>query len=237
MVFQCILDRAAIVWCGLKIPAKYCLQMIEKPVSAHLTPTRKQVNAAWRLRSFAALLAVIAATMLFCTTIASAQTSTDAATEYKVKVAYIYNFSRYIDWPSSAFNRKDSPLIIGVLGEDPFGAAIDRLAGRKKVKRREIVVRRYGTWQDYRSCHVLFVAATSSDELREWAVQSTRGRPVLVIGETAGYAARGAGVNFFIDVNNTVGFEINIDAMGRQKLRVDAKLLKLARVVRDGDSS
>ena len=174
--------------------------------------------------------------MFLFSTVATAQVLTDGEMEYKVKVAYIYNFTRYIRWPASAFNGDHAPLVIGVLGENPFGATIDRLAKRKKTQGRQIVVRRYPSPQDYRPCHMLFVGGANGAELRQWAVRSTRGQPVLVIGETKDYASQGADANFFIDVDSTVGFEINIDALRRQNLRVDARLLKLATVVRDGSS-
>jgi len=154
-------------------------------------------------------------------------------TEYKVKVAYIYNFCRYIEWPESAFLEDESPLVIGVLGEDPFGSLLDTLAKRKKVKGRTVVVKRFRDWEQYTPCHVLFVPDTLAGEIRQLAVRSTQQEPTLVVGETHGFAKAGGSVYFHLDSDGTIGFEINIDAINRQQLRVNAKLLKLATVVHD----
>ena len=57
--------------------------------------------------------------------------------------------------------------------------------------------------------------------------------PVLIVGETAGFANQGAGINFYPDADNTIGFELNVDNLKRRHLMVDARLLKLARIVGD----
>ncbi len=65
------------------------------------------------------------------------------------------------------------------------------------------------------------------------AIRRTRGAPLLLVGETPGFATRGATINFYLDTDRTVGFEINVDATAQRKLCVDARLLKLARIVRN----
>lgn len=153
-------------------------------------------------------------------------------TEYDLKVAYLYNFTRYFAWPKTAFESDHAPFVIGVLGDDPLGAALDDVARRKTVRGRPIVIRRFTSWKDYKPCQLLFLPKTIAQATRAKVIAQTRRSPLLLIGETRGFAADGATVNFYPDINGTIGFEINVGATAQRKLGVDARLLKLARVVR-----
>ena len=153
--------------------------------------------------------------------------------EYKLKVAYVYNLTRYVTWPDSAYKDNQSPFVIAVLGHDPFGPSLDVLAQRKRAAGRRIVIRRYDSLDDYEPSHILFISRDTLAELRGESVRRTQHSSVLIVGETADFATAGAGVNFFNDQDGTVGFEVNVDAISRGKLSIDAKLLSIARVVRD----
>jgi hypothetical protein len=200
---------------------------------------RKSSSEEWLLGQRLRRLFIVVFTFLTCANSIqdiAAQDRVDKATERKVKVAYIYNFCRYIDWPDGAFNGAESPLVIGVLGNDPFGAAFDALAERKTVKGRQIAIARFDSPEDYRPVHVLFVTNATDERIHQGVIQEARGKPMLVIGESPGFGEQGAAVNFYHDTNGTIGFEINVDAAARQQLRVNAKLLKLATVVSDNGS-
>src|SRR5207244_10017153 len=86
------------------------------------------------------------------------------SSEYLIKAGFIYNFAKFVEWPSAAFAQPDSPIVIGVLGTDPFGSVLDRLVQDKKIGQRGFVVRRY-KWgkdlkdlKDLRDCKILFVS-------------------------------------------------------------------------------
>src|SRR5882757_10575125 len=98
-------------------------------------------------------------------TCAQASDSSDSS-EYLIKAGFIYNFAKFVEWPSAAFAQPDSPIVIGVLGTDPFGSVLDRLVQDKKIGQRGFVVRRY-KWgkdlkdlKDLRDCKILFVSAS-----------------------------------------------------------------------------
>ena len=120
--------------------------------------------------------------------------------------------------------------VIGVLGDGPYEAHLDSLTRKKKIQGRKIVVRRYQTPQEYGPCHILLVTRSASPEHHRQAIQYTENAPVWLIGESPGYAAQGAAAGFFLDSNNTVGFEINLKAIEQRELYVDARLLELARI-------
>lgn len=154
----------------------------------------------------------------------------DPRQEYNVKAVYLYSFGRYVTWPSMAFDSNSSPFVIGILGEDPLGMAIDQIAQLKKIQGRAIVVRRFASLDSYRPCHMVFVAKSVPPEEQVAVIAQSRSKPVLLVGEFPGFAAQGGTVNFFMS-GDTVRFEINREAAKAQGLEIDARLLSLARFV------
>jgi hypothetical protein len=157
--------------------------------------------------------------------------SAEVNREYTIKAAYLYQFGRYVQWPSHAFPDSRTPLVIGVLGTDPFGAVLDDIARTKRVDQRPIVVRRFATMADYAPCHILFVAASTSPEQKATAIKKAQNFAVLIVGEEPGFAEQGGIVNFFMD-ENRIRFEINPKAAGVDQLKISSKLLSLAKIVR-----
>ncbi len=153
-------------------------------------------------------------------------------TEYDIKRAYLYNFTRYFSWPDEAFANAKAPFVIGVLGNDPFGDRLDEVARTKTFQGRRIEIKRFPSLKDYKPCQLLFIPRTVARETAMKAVTQTQGKPVLLVGETPGFATSGGTVNFYPDPNGTIGFEINVDATRSHGLGVDARLLKLAKIVR-----
>ena len=149
----------------------------------------------------------------------------------RVKVAYLYNIARQVDWPANAFAHAKAPFVIGILGEDSLGRHLKPLK-TKKIDGHKIEIRRFRSMGDYQPVHILYIPRSNLAASRAVAVQRTRGSPVLVVGESPGYAAAGATVNFFVDLStNTLGFEINVDAAQRQNLRIPAAMLNRKRPI------
>ncbi len=155
--------------------------------------------------------------------------ASEAYPEYAVKAAYLLNFARYVQWPPEAFQRSDAPLVISVLGSDPFGPLLDEM-GKKKIDGRPIAVRRLSSMADYKPCHILFVTASAAAEDKSDALKLTQRSPVLLVGDDAGFAERGGTINFVV-ADNKVHFEINRDAAKRGQLKISSKLLGLAKIV------
>jgi hypothetical protein len=147
-----------------------------------------------------------------------------------IKAAYLYNFALFVEWPADAFAKGDSPIVIGVLGEDPFDEALQRTIRDKRISGRRIVVRPLQWNEDFRQCHILFVGAAAASRASE-LTSRLDGVPVLVVGESPDFARRAGSINFFVD-DNKVKFEINVDRARRARLDISAKLLKVARIVR-----
>jgi len=161
---------------------------------------------------------------------ASAQeTAAEVNQEYAIKAAYLYNFGRYVQWPAQAFADRDAPLVIGGLGNDPFGGLLDEI-GKKRLDGRPIAVRRLASMADYKPCHILFVAASAAAKDKSEALKLAQRSPILLVGEEAGFAEQGGTVNFILE-ENKVRFQINRETAKREQLKISSKLLGLARIV------
>lgn len=151
--------------------------------------------------------------------------------EYTVKAVFLYSFGRYVEWPDSAFANAAAPFLIGIVGDDAFEGALDDIAAKKSIQGRRIEVRRFAGSGDYQApCHILFVSHTLSPEQQAALIRKTRRTPVLLVGETPGFAENGGIANFFID-GERVRFEINVKTARQSRLRMDAKLLNLGKPV------
>lgn len=149
--------------------------------------------------------------------------------EYVIKAAYLYNFAMFVEWPSEAFATSDSPLLIGVVGADPFGWALERTVEGKRISKRRIVIERVQSIQDARHCHILFVAVDGDPRMSEFSTRLD-GQSVLLVGESDDVLKQGATIGFTVR-DNKVGYDVNLGAAKRAGLTVSSKLLNLARVV------
>jgi hypothetical protein len=153
------------------------------------------------------------------------------SSEYLIKAGFIYNFANLVQWPSTAFTQPDSPIVIGILGEDPFGTVLDRVLAGKKVNGRIFLVKRLKSASDLRECHIVFVSSSEMAHLGE-AIHLVKGMPILTIGEIPGFAKRGGIINLFLE-DNKVHFEVNVEAAKAADLNISSRLLALARIVQE----
>lgn len=150
------------------------------------------------------------------------------APEYALKAAFLLNFAKYVEWPSKAFEDPKAPLVVGVLGRDPFGAHLDETLKGKFARGRPVKVRRFGRPRDVRDVHILFVPRGEEDKLSE-----LRELPesLLLVGEGERFCRAGGVLSILIEEGRP-RIEANPDAAARAELTIDAKLLKVARIVR-----
>lgn len=162
---------------------------------------------------------VFVATCVFCHVVMAA--AQDVPLEYRVKAAYLYNFTKFVDWPATAFEGSDA-FTICVAETNPFGPVLaatlsgDTAAGRRLVAR---------VLRDARAkCHVLFIPASvrATPYLR-----GVRGAPVLTVGESPDFLEQG-GIIRFVRQNGKIRFAISQDAAARSQLTISSRLLKLA---------
>jgi hypothetical protein len=152
-----------------------------------------------------------------------------APTTAEVEAVFLFNFSQFVDWPPQAFPDPDSPIVIGVLGSDPFGAALDDVVRGEMVKGRPLVVRRFQHVEQLTDCHILFVSRSERARL-DPIVQTLKGRSILTVSDLDGFAS-GGGVIGFVLVENKIRLRVNLDAAHEAGLTLSSKLLRPAQIV------
>jgi hypothetical protein len=147
--------------------------------------------------------------------------------EYKVKAAFVFNFAKFIQWPTDAFKTPVDPLVICVLGQDQMTSSLREAVNGNAIDGRPVVVRQFEAGQVSCDCHILFVSSSATKRFRSWLKESG----VLTVGETPGFTADGGVINFKLE-DGRVRFEINVAAAERQQVHISSKLLSLAQVVK-----
>lgn len=149
--------------------------------------------------------------------------------EYPLKAVFLLNFAHYTGWPTNAFAGPDSPFVIGVSGDDPFGKLLDEAVQGEKAEGRKIVVERYRRGETIGNCHVLFIAPSETRRL-DRIMTELRGRPVLTVRDMENPANQGPCVQFITE-NNKIRLRINPDALKAANLTMSSKLLRMAELV------
>jgi YfiR/HmsC-like len=157
------------------------------------------------------------------------QSASGSLSEYKIKAAYLYYFTTFVDWPSETYSRTGETLVIGVLGEDPFGAILDETLRGKSVNNRRLVARRFASIKEARDSHILFISASERDRLPS-ILKALEGSAVLTVGDLDQFASRGGQIAFRTE-DKKVRFDINVAAVERAHLKISAQLMKLGRIV------
>ena len=190
------------------------------------------------------ILTVLVAALLVATIVPQARAESAPTREYKIKAAYIYNFTKFVDWPKEKVADSNDVITIGIIGKDPFGDAFDPIEGRK-VKNRRVAVKRFKGFKELtgsagkdtgrlereiaalRKCHVLFVCPSEKKQ-RKQILELVEGRGVLTVGDVEGFLKAGGVINFAISERN-IRFEINATVARQAKLKIRSQLLRLAK--------
>jgi hypothetical protein len=162
-------------------------------------------------------------------TLVAAGARGQAIDEYQLKAAFLYNFAKFVTWPPESFQNSKDPIVVCILGPNPFGGALEQAVQGKVVEGRKLLVLQISDGKQASSCQILFI---SSSERKRWRsiIVELKSSGILTVGETEGFADQGGVVNFKLD-GNRVRLEVNIDAAEEQKLRISSKLLSLAQIV------
>lgn len=170
-------------------------------------------------------MATLMAVAVTVPSLASAQTATSA----EVKAAYIFNFSKFVEWTRDAANEAKSPFVLGVMGDGPVADALRDMVRGKSIAGRALVVRRVTLKDDLAQLQILFVNASEVPRLRE-LIERLAGASVLTVSDLDRFCALGGMIQFRLD-DDRVRFDINLDHAESAGLAIDSKLLALAKTV------
>jgi hypothetical protein len=174
-------------------------------------------------------LAVLALAFMFCWMPLPAQD--DGPSEYALKAAMIHKFAGFVTWPAESFETSTSPVVLTVLGTDPFGSELEDMVQGPTASGRRIVVQRVRDERHLTTCHILFVASSEESRFKE-ILSRVNGRAVLTVSDTEGFCEQGGIVSFYREGKH-IRFQINPTAAEREGIKISSQLLKLARIVKD----
>jgi hypothetical protein len=184
----------------------------------------------WLLQQFIYVVTLATLVLSLCMSFSRAD---DVSTqEYKIKARFIYNFARFVEWPTSAFPSPNSPFVIGILGEDPFGKLLDQTVQDKSISGHNIEVRRFSHIEDIQRCQILFIGGSETGQLAT-ILGRLKGKSILTVGESPAFLDEGGVINLSVE-QMSVRFQIDTDAAKSAQLSISSKLLGVASSVRRG---
>lgn len=155
--------------------------------------------------------------------------------EYDLKAVLLYHLTRFVEWPETAFSSPDAPLVIGILGQDPYGKTLDDVVRMESCGRHKIEVVHFRTIESVRDCQILLVGANEQPNLPR-ILRELAGRPILSVGEFDGFGKSGGMVRLYQSAEGKIKLRINLGAVRAAKLTVSGKLLQLAETIYTGEN-
>jgi hypothetical protein len=153
----------------------------------------------------------------------------DAPTENQVQAVFLFNFSRFVEWPPQAFAAPGDPFVIGIVGSDPFGARLDEAVHNEQINGHVLTVRRFRSVSDLDNCQILFIDRSEIGRLGQ-ILAALDHHSTLTVSQADGAAQRGVMIQFATE-NNRIRLRINVDSARAAGLTISSKLLRPAEIV------
>lgn len=167
--------------------------------------------------------ALIAATLTAATPL-SAQT--DAPLERSVKAAFLYKFAGYVTWPDSLFPTRESPVRIGITGDEGLANQLRQMVATRKSGGRKVEVVSIPPEEIPRGVHIAFRASGTNQAVTEW-IREARKAPMLIVTETPNALTQGSMINF-VERDGRVRFEVGLGAAKDAGIMLSSRLLSVA---------
>jgi hypothetical protein len=151
------------------------------------------------------------------------------ADNYELKAASLGNFPEFTEWPADTFTNASDPLVIGVLGKDPFGNGLEDAVRGKQAHNRPLVVRHFRKVDEVKSCQVLFVSDSETKRLPR-ILTGLKGRSILTVSDMPDFTSRGGMVSL-LAATNQIQLQVNLDILNAAGLTMSSKLLRTADIV------
>lgn len=152
--------------------------------------------------------------------------------EYQVKLAFLFNLTHFVTWPEESFSSPESPFVIAILGEDPFGTNLDGIVSNEKINGHPVVIQRIDSIRNLQTAHLLYIdPRIDKDTIR--SILRTEKRPgLLTVSDYQGFTSAGGAANLLVK-NNRLILELNTSTTKFNRLKFSSKLLQLATIVGD----
>jgi len=176
------------------------------------------------------VLCILAAFLIMLWSVPAQAGPNDKPSEYDVEAAYLFNFSKFITWPADSGTQGGGSLSICVLGDDPFGPALDKIVTGEEVAGKSVVDKRITRSEEASSCSILYISASEASRLSR-ILLAVKDAPVLTVSDLPDFLDRGGMIQFVLR-DNRVRFAVNLAPTQHDGLALSSELLKVAVSVR-----
>jgi len=149
--------------------------------------------------------------------------------EYQLKAAFLFNFAQFVQWPATSFTDGSAPFCIGILGDDPFGGALEETIQGETINNRRLKVQHAQNFEDLQDCQLIFISRSQEGHLAE-IFSKLDSKPILTVSEIDRFAQSGGDINFYLQ-GGKVRFEINPSSARRVGLKISSQLLNLGKII------
>ncbi len=177
----------------------------------------------WRRRFFSLPLALL---LFVALGLGSARAQSK---EYQLKAAFLFNFAQFVQWPSTSFSDDNAPFRIGILGDDPFGSALEETIQGETINNRRLRIQRAQNFDDLQNCQLIFISKSEEGRLAE-IFSKLDSKPILTVSDIDSFAQNGGAIDFYLQ-GSKVRFEINPGSAQRGGLKISSQLLSLGKIV------
>lgn len=143
---------------------------------------------------------------------------------YQLRAVFLFNFTQFVEWPDDTFNTQHSPMVIGILGTDPFGHYLEETIAGEKINGHPLVIKRFTDASEINDCQVLFINLPESKRNR--AIELLKGKNILTVSDDPDFMKRGGMIRFFTS-QEKIKLEVNLEATKKESLVLSSKLLRL----------
>lgn len=156
---------------------------------------------------------------------AMAANTEDQEREYKLKAAFMLNFSKFTTWPKDSFSEPGQTFDFCIVGKNPFGTALDGLES-KKTGGRAVRLHYATSIAEVQSCHVMFISKSEQNNLGQLK-QKIGQQPIITVSDINEFSHQG-GIFEFITKAGRLSFIVNNQQATQNGLQINASLLSLA---------
>ena len=155
----------------------------------------------------------------------------ETAQEYEIKAVYIAKLTNFITWPDTVFSHEDSPLTLCVLGDNPFSNNLENVAAKSRSNGRVLEVQYSEVLEDTQTCHILYISPSEHRRVTN-IIENLEKRPLLTISDNHTFVQLGGMIELYRNKQRQIRLAVDLESIQETGLKVSAKLLRIAKVVR-----
>jgi hypothetical protein len=165
---------------------------------------------------------------LLLTTFTKTNIAQSTTEEYQVKAVFLYNFSRFVDWPENSFNSPNAPFVVGVIGGDPFGYFLEETVKGEVVHNHVMTIHHFQDLSEIDNCHILYINYKDPDQIKK-TLDAVNGKNILTVNDNSNFVRMGGMIQFYTEMNK-IKLMINSAAIKQSQLEISSKLMRVAKV-------